>query len=307
MAPTSTESLNLTIEAAAASWQRHLRAANKAPRTISGYLDAVTRFDSYLAEMGMPRDVTGIHREHVEAWVIAMQDAGHRPASVANRYRSLRVFFNWLLSEEEITRSPMTKMSTPAIPEIPVPLLAAEQVRRLLATCAGTTFDDRRDLAILRVLIDTGIRRTECADLRLEDVDLDTDQLWVEQGKGRRSRPVAIHAKTVKAIDRYLRLRPRHKHHREPWLWLGKRGRLTSAGILQVVRRRGNEAGIPHLHPHQLRHLAAHNDAEEGLSTGDMMNKYGWRDDSMARRYGASAASERALAHSKALSGGDRY
>jgi site-specific recombinase XerC len=107
MAQTSTESLNLTIEDAAASWQRHLRAANKAPRTITGYLDAVTRFGAYLADVGMPRDVAAIRREHVESWVVAMQDAGHRPASVANRYRSLRVFFNWLVSEEEITRSPM--------------------------------------------------------------------------------------------------------------------------------------------------------------------------------------------------------
>lgn len=307
MALTSTESLNLTIADAAASWRRHLRAANKAPSTIIGYQAAVTHFGAFLAEMGMPRDVTGIKREHVESWVVAMQDAGWRPASVANRYRSLRVFWNWMVNEEEITRSPMEKMTSPAIPEIPVPLLNDEQVAQLLGTVDGTTFEQRRDLAILRVLIDTGIRRTECANLRLEDIDLDRNQLWVEQGKGRRSRPVAIHARTVKAIDRYLRLRPRHGHAKEPWLWLGLRGRLTGTGVLQVVRRRGREAGIPGLHPHQVRHLAAHVDAEEGMTVPDMMQKYGWRDDSMARRYGASAATERALAHSKAMVGGDRY
>lgn len=307
MASTSTESLNLTIEDAAASFQRHLRAANKAPRTIRGYLDAVTRFGQYVADVGMPCDVTAIRREHVESWIVAMQDAGHRPASVANRYRSLRVFMNWLVSEEEITRSPMEKMSSPTIPEIPVPLLPVEDVDRLLATCAGTTFDQRRDLALLRVLIDCGLRRTECADLRMADIDLDRNQLWVEQGKGRRSRPVAIHSRTVKAIDRYLRLRPRHPHASEDWLWLGQRGRLTDTGVLQVVRRRGRQAGIPNLHPHQLRHLSAHNDADEGMTVPDMMMKFGWRDDSMARRYGASAATERALAHSKAMTGADRY
>lgn len=307
MAPTSTESLNLTIEDAAASFRRHLRAANKAERTITGYLDAVTRFGQYLADVGMPRDVTAIRREHVESWIVAMQDAGHRPASVANRYRSLRVFWNWLVSEDEISRSPMEKMPAPMIPEIPVPLLTDSQVDALLDTCSGTTFEERRDLAILRVLIDCGIRRTECANLRLEDIDLDRNQLWVEQGKGRRSRPVALHSRTVKAIDRYLRLRPRHSHAKEPWLWLGLRGRLTDTGVLQVVRRRGKEAGITGLHPHQLRHLAAHNDADEGMTVPDMMIKFGWRDDSMARRYGASAATERALAHSKAMTGADRY
>ena len=112
-----------------------------APSTTIGCQAAVTHFGTYLADMGMQRDVTGIKREHVESWVVAMQDAGWRPAAVANRYRSLRVFLNWLVHEEEISRSPMDKMSSPAILEIPVPLLPADAVDRLLATVSGTTFE----------------------------------------------------------------------------------------------------------------------------------------------------------------------
>jgi site-specific recombinase XerD len=305
MTTTSTKVPEFTIEAAQASFHRHLRAENKSPRTIQSYLEAVELFDRYLAGVGMPRAVAAIHREHVEAWLVSLQER-YRPASVANRYRSLRVFFNWLVSEDEIPTSPMAKMKAPANPALPVPLLSEAQVRALLATCDGTTFDERRDLAILRVLIDTGIRRAECANLRLQDVDFDAERLWVEQGKGRRSRPVTLHPKAIKAVDRYLRLRPRHPHHREEALWLGKRGPLGDGGVLQVVRRRGRQAGLE-LHPHQLRHLAAHNDADEGMTVPDMMNKFGWLDPSMALRYGSSAAVERSLAHSRALRGGDRY
>jgi len=306
MTTASTKVPEFTIEAAKASFHRHLRAANRSPRTIQSYLEAVELFDRYVTEQGMPREVRAVHREHVESWIVSLQER-YRPASVANRYRSLRVFFNWLVSEEEIDRSPMAKMPAPFTPEQPVPLLSEAEVQALLATCDGTTFDERRDLAILRVLIDTGIRRAECAALRVNDVTFDSERLWVEMGKGRRSRPVTLHAKTIKAIDRYLRLRPRHAHHREDALWLGKRGPLGDGGVLQIVRRRGRQAGLPDLHPHALRHLAAHNDADDGMSVPDMMNKFGWRDPSMALRYGSSAAVERSLAHSRALKGGDRY
>jgi integrase len=313
MAQTSTKAPEFTILAARDSFERHLKAANKSPRTIQSYLEAVELLDRFLAEQGMPRDVIAIRREHVETLLVGMQEqrdaAGntrYRPSSIANRFRSLRVFFNWLVREDEIPRSPMAKMPAPFVPPADVPHPTDDLVLKLLATCEGTTFDERRDQALLRVLVDTGVRRAELADLRLEDVDFPRSQLWVREGKGRRPRPVPIHARTAHALDRYLRLRPRHPHHEEESLFLGKRGPLGDGGILQVVRRRGRQAGMA-LHPHQLRHLAAHNAAEEGMSVPDMMKIFGWRDSTMALRYGATAATERALAHAKQLKGGDRY
>jgi len=70
-APTSGAQSSATadIAANAASWGRHLRAANKAPATIHGYLDAIVRLDAFLAERGMPRAVAPIHRDHVEVFI----------------------------------------------------------------------------------------------------------------------------------------------------------------------------------------------------------------------------------------------
>ena len=60
-----------------------------------------------------------------------MQERGFKLASMANRYRSLRVFWNWLVSEDEIQHSLVEKMPAPAVPEIPVPVITIGRDRTL--------------------------------------------------------------------------------------------------------------------------------------------------------------------------------
>jgi site-specific recombinase XerD len=150
-----------------------------------------------------------------------------KPATANNRYRGLQSFFKWLEEEGEIRESPMAKMKPPRVPENPPPVLREEELRALLATCEkGGSLEDRRDAAILRIFIDTGARRAEIAGLRFDakdeeqsDVDLDRGLIRV-LGKGRRERILAIGAKAVKALDRYLRKRQQHPSAlSSPWLW----------------------------------------------------------------------------------------
>jgi site-specific recombinase XerD len=83
----------------------------------------------------------------------------------------------------------MERMSPPTVPEQPVPILTDEQLARLLATCKGSTFENMRDQAAIRMLIDTGIRASELIGLTVDDVDLVAQMGFVE-GKGGRGRAV---------------------------------------------------------------------------------------------------------------------
>jgi integrase/recombinase XerD len=103
------------------------------------------------------------------------------------------------------------------------------------------------------------------------------------------------------ALDRYLRVRHSHPHAADPSLWLGKRGRLTDSGILQVVERRGRQAGIPGVHPHRFRHTFAHGMKMKGVTDGSLMLIGGWKDPAMLARYGRSAAAEAAVAEFRRL------
>jgi site-specific recombinase XerD len=165
--------------------------------------------------------------------------------------------YAWLVEEQEIQVDPMARMKPPLVPAKPVPIVAADGLKRLFAACAGPSFEARRDTALIMLLLDTGARREEMAGLKLADVDLDLDVLLV-LGKGRRERALPFGRKAGEALDRYLRVRARHKDAELPWLWLGKKGQLTAWGLVQMLRRRGAQAGLPGLHPHQLRHTFAH-------------------------------------------------
>ena len=290
--------------ALAQSFKRSLLAENKSPRTIETYLEAVRFFGEFLAERNMPQVVENIHREHVEEF-ITDQLSRHTPGTAHNRYRSLHSFFNWLVAEDEIAESPMARMSPPKLPEAPPDVMTETQLQALIQTCEGRAFADRRDMAIVRLLIDTGMRRMEIAGLRLEDLDLDVNVAKVH-GKGDRVRFCQYGRKAAVALDRYLRARAQHPEAESTALWLGRHGPMTPNGLYQAVRERARVAGVEHVYTHLFRHTWAHLYLANGGQETNLMYNAGWRSRAMLQRYGASALGERARNEAKRLSPGDR-
>lgn len=286
------------------SFEVTLRSQNKAASTIKSYLEAVDLYREFAVRVGMPTTVDKINRDHLETFM-AEQLERWRPKTAQIRYGSLRQFFKWCAEEGEITSSPMVNMKPPSVPETLVPVVSDDDLKKLLRVCEGKEFAERRDTAILRLFIDCGLRLAEVANMTVDDIDWDLEVVLVT-GKGSRPRAVPFSSRTSQALDRYKRVRRQHPSARLAAWWLAPKGALSTSGFAQMLRRRCDQAGIERLHPHQLRHTAAHHAAKSGLGDSDMMRVFGWRSRQMLNRYGASAADERARDAYKRLAPGDR-
>ena len=143
------------IEPLIASWRCHLRAGNLSPRTIRTYTEAATQFIQHVDSRGMPRQVAAIRREHVEDFIEHLVDT-RSASTAANRFRSLQQLFKWLADEGEIEGSPMARMRVPKVEEREIPIIAADDIHKLLKACSGNGFEERRDTAIILMLLDTG-------------------------------------------------------------------------------------------------------------------------------------------------------
>jgi site-specific recombinase XerD len=278
------------FQAEISSFALRLAAEGKAAKTIQTYTEAVRWF----AATCLP-GLAGweqVSSQDVQRWMAWLLDR-YSSAYASNQYRALQQFFKWLAAEDQLP-DPMAGLQPPHVSHKLIPVFTSQELTRLEQACAGRSFAQRRDTAIIAVFTATGIRLSELAGLRASDADLWQREITV-RGKGGKDRIVKIGHQTARNLDRYSRARSRHAQARRPQLWLGAGNRepLTAAGIYQMITRRGRQCGLK-VYPHRFRHHFSHTWLDRGGPEGDLMELNGWTSPQMLRRYGASARSARA-------------
>jgi site-specific recombinase XerD len=291
-----------TIDEYWEDFTRHLNAKQTRPKTLRAYGQARNRYVRWAEANGYPVMPIAVRKEHVELFLAALGET-NADVTVLITYRVLSRFFKWLQAEDCIPVSPLNRIPVPKAKPTRPTVLRDEELQAILAACKGNDFVHRRDLAIVRLLIDTGCRLGELATLATESIDRDRREVTI-QGKGGYTRLVTYGWNTAEALDRYWRIRAKRRDRADPALWLGRRGPMTASGIAQVVKDRAKSVGMTGVHTHRFRHAATHAMLTAGMREMDVERLMGWQGPTMIRRYAASAADARVVA--AFVSPGDR-
>lgn len=283
------------------SWTIALEAERKSPKTVEGYTASVTQLCDWLEDQGHSGSVRDVTADQLRTWLRELGET-RAESTVRSRYNGMRQYLAWCVAEGELAVSPAETIRPPAVHEQPTAMLTPDQLRQLLEDCAGSSFADLRDTALVLLYADTGCRLSEVVALREGDVDLRARVAHV-LGKGSRPRTVPFGARTARALDRYLRAKRRQPYGERDWLWISStgKGKLTNNGVQQMLRRRGRRLGV-NLHPHMFRHGFADAWLRAGGSEGDLMALAGWNSRQMLTRYARATRAERAREAHRRLS-----
>lgn len=293
--PTPVSLLDLLPE-----WELALRAEDKTTGTIEAYASGARRYLDWCAAT----DAAPMFRTSLQTWMAHLLKVGNAPGTVLARKQSVKRFSAWLLATGQVPGDPFLGVRGPAQRRPIVLPLSDDELRALIATCThpvhrpDEALHHRRDEAVIRLMLETGIRAGEVVALDLADLDLDIHRITVRRGKGGHLRTIPVGPRTITAIRGYLPERAQHPAASGPRLWLGERGATFGYdGLNQALRRRAQHAGIDGFHLHRLRHTAAHRWLAAGGSESGLMAMAGWsRTDMLVRYTRTAAAAERAAA-----------
>jgi len=207
------------------------------------------------------------------------------PITINDYIRTFRQLFRWMVAEGIIERDPSCNVKKLKEPRREKPVLRVEEVTKLLDACPDRIFEGIRNRAIVRLMWDCGLRRSEISGALLEDLDFENSRLGII-GKGNKFAWVTLSSVTIKALDLWLKKRQRIK---SPYIFVGKRGNLLSSSwITHTIIKLGRKAGMK-VNPHLIRHSVITWLAEQGMNPFDLQAFARHDDISTTMRYVNSA------------------
>lgn len=286
------------------SWIIHLKAERKSAQTLKSYGDGVRLWLDWAERSAIRQPLS---RREVSRWIAELLDGGAEAATARSRQLAVRRFSAWLAAEDEIDTDPLLGIQPPKLDTKVVESLTDDQLAAMIKACAGKEFRDRRDEAIVRLMVETALRSEELLSMTLPDTDLARGVAVVRRGKGGKGRTVPFGPKTTAALDRYIRMRRNHRLAGTAALWLGDRSKeFGYYGLRETLRWRAQMAGVAGFHPHLLRHTAAARWLDAGGSEGGLMAVAGWTRREMLDRYTRATSERRAADEARRLGLGDR-
>ncbi len=236
------------------------KAEGKSPKTISWYSEMLIGFARFLTSTGRRPVLTEFNILVVREFIIHEQERGLSPYTIQGKVRALKAFASWLFNEGYTTDNVLYNLKLPKAPENLIEPLTSVEIDQLVKCQNPLTSLGCRNIAILVLLLDTGVRLSELCGLRSDDAHVEEGYLKV-MGKGSKERVVPIGGLAQKMLWRYvIHFRPQSVIDADDFIFLTLDGKpLCSNAIKLLLKRWGKKAGVPRLHAHLCRHTYATN------------------------------------------------
>jgi integrase/recombinase XerD len=287
----------------------HKSAEGRSRHTLSDYRVCLRKLSLYCGDLPLRQLGVGRLRAFfahlndgytsVPAGIAPRPEQALSQKTIRNIHAAISSLFTWAIAEGYAKTNPMTRIARPKGAPPPIePLTQADVVALLQAAAETAAWKTRpgtrtqrptakRDMAMILVLVDTGLRASELCNLIIADFTDATGHLQVRMGKGRKSRTVRASDSTRRAIWKYLATRGQPAGD-EPLFAVIENGHpcpLSRYALGRLLARMGARAGIHNVHPHRFRHTFAieylRNNGDIytlqeilGHSTLDMVKKY---------------------------------
>lgn len=279
-------------------YRSHLEELGRTSTTIKGYLADLKRFVRWLeGKIGQPFSPANVVPLDVQQYKLYMQEKKKLAASTVNRrLQALRSFFGWAHNRGLAQRDPTDTIELVSTTrrQFAPKSLNEEQAYRLVRAAQRQRYPER-DYAILRIMLEAGLRASEVASLHRDDVVLKrgSGQVTVRRGKGGKERRVPLNRAARSALRKYLAVRP---DLGDPHLFISQRGgKLSPRSIGFIVDRCQRVAGLDEedISPHNLRHTFATRYLEKNPGRiGDLATLLGHSSLEMVTRYTQSSFDE---------------
>ena len=288
------------------------RSEGKTPKTVTWYRTSLRLFMDYLIDSGVSPILGQMSVELVREYVLHLQtrnrfephpytptrDQRLSPISVQGYVRGLKAFFNWLYKEGYSEDHLLQRLNPPKAPRKLIEPLTDVELAAITSAIDPQTSWGGRNMAMVILFLDTGLRLSELLTLDMKDLHLEEGYAKV-MGKGQKERIVPFGSSAQKALMKYIyHFRPEALNGERVFLNLDGRS-MTETGLKLIFRRLAIVSGVTRLHMHLLRHTFAVNYLMNGGDVFTLQQILGHTTLEMVRRYVNLANAHVMIQHKK--------
>lgn len=230
--------------------------------TVLAYRNDLGQFSEHLVKHARPEgDWSVITQDYIISYVNSLAERGYTKSTVARKIAALKTLFSWLKTNAQIAIAPTDGLKSPRVDKRTPRLLSVDEVASLINATANVPQPrSARDRALMEVVYSTGMRVSEAINLRMGDIDLQTNEVRC-LGRANRVRKMPLLPRAAEALHLYI-AKARTElmgNIATDYVFLNPQGtKLTRQAVWLMTRQYARNAGIEgDVTPHTLRHSRA--------------------------------------------------